>query len=81
MLGMFASSLSGSCRVQLDIAGLEPAAVFPPPAARLILNVLLLAVESLPGGGVVTLSGHRPLISWSRSLGPARAGRRDWRAA
>ena len=56
-LGTYADSLSGSRHVQLDLAGLEPAAVFSPSAARLILNVLLLAAESLPGGGVVALSG------------------------
>ena len=43
--------------LSLDIGGLEPKAVFSPPAARLMLNVLLLAAESLPGGGVVALSG------------------------
>ena len=56
-LGTFANSLAGSRHVQLDLAGLEPKAVFPPPAARVMLNVLLLATESLPSGGVVALSG------------------------
>jgi hypothetical protein len=43
--------------LQLDLIGMEPEAVFPPAAGRLILNVLLLAAESLPGGGIVALSG------------------------
>ena len=53
----FADCLSSSRRVRLDLAGLEPGASFPPPAARVILNLLLLAAESLPGGGIVALSG------------------------
>lgn len=52
-----ADCLSSSRRVRLDLAGLEPDAVFPPPAARVILNLVLLAAESLPGGGIVALSG------------------------
>jgi histidine phosphotransferase ChpT len=56
-LGVFAASLSSARHVQLDLGGLEPAATFSPPAAKLMLNVLLLAAESLPGGGVVALSG------------------------
>ena len=36
---------------------MQPEAEFSPAAGRLILNVLLLAAESLPGGGIVALSG------------------------
>jgi histidine phosphotransferase ChpT len=53
----FADSLSAGRRLQLDIAGLELEAAFSPPAGRLILNILLLAAESLPGGGIVALAG------------------------
>jgi histidine phosphotransferase ChpT len=53
----FADCLSSSRRVRLDLAGLAPDAVFPSPAARVVLNVVLLAAESLPGGGIVALSG------------------------
>ncbi|MEJ0020831.1 MAG: histidine phosphotransferase family protein [Acetobacteraceae bacterium] len=53
----FADCLSSSRRVLLDLAGLEPDAVFAPPAGRMVLNLLLLAAESLPGGGIVALSG------------------------
>lgn len=56
-LQSLANSLSASRRLRLDLAGLEPGSVFPPAMARLVLNVLLLAAESLPGGGVVALSG------------------------
>ena len=72
----FAECLSSSRRVLLDLAGLEPGATFPPPAARVVLNLLLLAAESLPGGGVVALSGspaHSILmtISGPRAAWPA----------
>jgi histidine phosphotransferase ChpT len=53
----FADSLTSSRRVRLDLTGLDPDAVFPAPAARVLLNLVLLAAESLPGGGIVALSG------------------------
>jgi histidine phosphotransferase ChpT len=56
-LQVFANSLLSSRRVELDLTGLEPGALFPPPAARVVLNLLLMAAESLPGGGIVALSG------------------------
>lgn len=56
-LQKFGDGLSNSRRLRLDFAGIDPEAVFPPPAARVILNLLLLAAESLPGGGIVALSG------------------------
>jgi histidine phosphotransferase ChpT len=72
----FAECLSSSRRVLLDLAGLETGATFPPPAARVVLNLLLLAAESLPGGGIVALSGspaHSILmtISGPRAAWPA----------
>ena len=79
LLRGLADSLSASRRVRLDLAGLQPEAVFPPPAARVLLNLLLLAAESLPGGGIVALSGspsHHILvtISGSRAAWPAGLG-------
>jgi histidine phosphotransferase ChpT len=53
----FADTLSSSRRVRLDLTGLDPDAVFPAPAARVLLNLVLLAAESLPGGGIIALSG------------------------
>jgi histidine phosphotransferase ChpT len=53
----FADSLSASRGVHLDLAGLKDNATFRPEAGRVVLNLLLLAAESLPGGGVVALSG------------------------
>jgi len=43
--------------VRLDIAGLAPSPQFGPPAARVMLNLLLLASESLPAGGEIRLVG------------------------
>jgi histidine phosphotransferase ChpT len=44
-------------RVGLDISGLPATTVFPAPIGRLVLNLLLLAAESLPQGGVLRLDG------------------------
>lgn len=56
-LQTFADGLFASRRVRLDLFGMEPDAEFTPGAGRLLLNILLLAAESLPGGGTVALSG------------------------
>jgi histidine phosphotransferase ChpT len=53
----FADSLSSSRRVRLDLAGLDPETVFPAREAKLVLNLVLLAAEGLPGGGTIALSG------------------------
>ena len=44
-------------RVQLDLEDLDQSGRFTAAAARLTLNVLMLAIESLPSGGLVALSG------------------------
>ncbi len=59
-LQAFADGLFASRRVRLELFGMEPDAAFTPGAGRLLLNILLLAVESLPGGGIVALSGSPP---------------------
>lgn len=43
------------CRLNLD--GLPPNTLFPPAFARAVLNLLMLATESLKGGGEIVLSG------------------------
>lgn len=43
--------------VVVDLSALPAQTVFPPPASRILLNVLLLAAESLPAGGHVVLAG------------------------
>ncbi len=52
-----AGALSAGRPVRLEVSGLQAGVVFGPIAGRLLLNVLLLAAESLPGGGLITLTG------------------------
>lgn len=56
-LRAMAEGLPNAHRLRLDLAGPIEGAVLPPEAARLLLNLLLLAAESLPRGGAVTLEG------------------------
>lgn len=92
----FADGLFASRRVRLDLFGMEPEAAFTPGVGRLLLNILLLAAESLPGGGIVALSGspdrcggddRRPtggLATWARRVSDRRdsgLGHRDHRAS
>jgi histidine phosphotransferase ChpT len=44
-------------RVRLDVSDLPAATVFSPPIGRLVLNLLLLAADALPRGGVLRLDG------------------------
>ena len=55
--GLTTGLVAGSRAVRLDLTGLAPGTTFPPPQARLVLNVVLLAAESLPGGGFIALAG------------------------
>ncbi len=50
-------SLAAGLRAELDLTGVPADTVFSPPMARVLLNVLLLANESLPTGGRIALSG------------------------
>ena len=45
-------------RWRFDLSGLDPDGRFAPPAARLALNVVLLAAEAMPGGGTAMLAGN-----------------------
>jgi histidine phosphotransferase ChpT len=49
--------LTNAARLRMDLDELEDSAAFDPVAARLLVNVMLLAAESLPAGGVITLGG------------------------
>jgi histidine phosphotransferase ChpT len=53
----FAEGVPNGKRVKLDMTGLDPNASFGPGSSQLVLNALLLAGESLPGGGSVAVSG------------------------
>jgi histidine phosphotransferase ChpT len=64
-------------RVGLDVSGLPAATVFPAAVGRLVLNLLLLAAEGLPQGGVLRLDGgptdlvarlHGPDAAWPAGL-------------
>ncbi len=71
-----ATGLPQGRRVTVNLDRLTPTHGFPPNAARLALNVLMLAAESLPSGGVVTLAGDpqaemQITISGPRAAWPA----------
>lgn len=52
-----AAGLPNAHRLQLELAGPVATAALPPLCARLLLNALLLAAESLPRGGQIVLEG------------------------
>ena len=52
-----AAGLPRAERLRLELAGPLALAVLPPLVGRLLLNALLLAAESLPRGGDMTLEG------------------------
>jgi histidine phosphotransferase ChpT len=54
-----AAGVAAKRKVQVELGGLRPDVVFAPDVARILLNLILLSVESLPGGGVVALSGGK----------------------
>lgn len=58
--------------VRLDSAALAPGFLLPPPAGRILLNLILLAAESLPAGGIVVLAGTAEDL-FVRIAGPAAA--------
>lgn len=45
-----------AARVHLDLDGLDGTTAYSPQAARLLLNVLLLATEGLPHGGTIVVA-------------------------
>ncbi len=47
----------GHRRLEVRFDGIDPTAKFPADAARLVLNVMLLAAECLPHGDVIALNG------------------------
>lgn len=56
-LAALGEGLSFGKPIRLDLSGLDPGTTFPPEAARLALNVVLLAGECLPHGGTLVLCG------------------------
>jgi histidine phosphotransferase ChpT len=55
-LDALARGLPGAHRLDVDLSALPATTVLPRSMARLVLNVLLLAAESLPRGGVIALA-------------------------
>lgn len=55
-LTTFAAGLMATRKLQVVLGGLDHSLVFPPHAARIVLNLLLLGAESIPAGGTMTLS-------------------------
>ncbi|HEX5325644.1 MAG TPA: histidine phosphotransferase family protein [Acetobacteraceae bacterium] len=72
-LQSLARGLPGAQRLHLDVSAVPPDTAFAPLMARMVLNVLLLAAEGLPRGGVISLvdAGHGAVLA--RISGP-RAG-------
>jgi histidine phosphotransferase ChpT len=59
-------------RAAVDVAALDQTTVFPASTSRIVLNLLLLAADSLPSGGTVALAGARHDL-FVRIAGPAAA--------
>lgn len=66
------AGLIGAHRLTLDLTGLPDDAVFVPPMARAVLNVLLLANESLPAAGQIWFTGA-PTDLYVSIAGPGAA--------
>jgi histidine phosphotransferase ChpT len=60
----------GGHRLELDLDGLAEETPLPPSMARLVLNVLLLAAEGSPRGGVLALSGDAATRVVAQLSGP-----------
>lgn len=58
-LDELASGLPGAHRLKLDLSMFPPDRVLTPSMGRMVLNVLLLASESLPRGGSINLAAGR----------------------
>ncbi len=56
----------------LDLSAMPPDTVFAAPTGRIVLNLLLLAADSLPAGGCVMLAGAAEDL-FIRIAGPAAA--------
>ncbi len=47
----------GRGRIEVRLSGIDPQTLLPANVARLVLNMLLLAAESLPRGGIIAMEG------------------------
>jgi histidine phosphotransferase ChpT len=62
----------GARRVGLDTAALAPDCVFHPPVGRVLLNLIVLACDCSPRGGMIVLLGE-PTDLLIRIVGPGAA--------
>jgi hypothetical protein len=79
-----AVGLPNAPRLQLEFDSLEDEPPFAPAAAQVVASALLLAAESLPGGGMLALAGEPggsvvvtiagPGAAWPAGLGAMLAG-------
>jgi histidine phosphotransferase ChpT len=69
----FGAGLLSGRRLRLHLDGLASNRLFSPPAGRVLLNLLLLAGECLPGGGMVALA-DAPSNGVLLTISGARAG-------
>ncbi len=82
------AGLPRAAKVRTELDGLDPGVRFAAPAARVLLNALLLAGESLPRGGRVTLTSagagatvslHGKDAAWPPELADLLAEEVAWR--
>jgi hypothetical protein len=76
--------------VAVDVSALDAGAVFPSSSGRIVLNLLLLAADSLPGGGTIVMAGTPgdlfvriagPRASWPAGLALCLADETEARSA
>jgi hypothetical protein len=76
--------------VAVDLSAVDDDAVFPAHSGRILANLLLLAADSLPGGGTIVLAGRAedlfvqisgPGASWPLELPLCFANRTDAQTA
>jgi histidine phosphotransferase ChpT len=76
--------------VAVDVSALDAGTSLTSPAGRIVLNLLLLAADSLPGGGTVVLAGTPddlfvriagPRAAWPAGLALCLADETDARSA
>ncbi len=68
-----AGGLPNAPRLRLELDALADDAAFQPAAARVMASALLLAAESLPGGGMVALTGSPDGVVVVTIAGPRAA--------
>ena len=86
-----AQGLANAPRLRLELDALADDPPFPPAGAAVVASALMLAAESLPGGGMLALAGNPgdvvvvtiagPRAAWPIGLGAMLASKVEARAA